>query len=199
MKINSKIKLPLTWFWCIDIYFYALAFPVIQCIVNKQLTVALYALPSLVICLFGGMMDLFITEKKTMAMLYDKWFYPITILDGGIWVGYFILWINGVIPDTWYPLASAIMHVTTVNLSMTLRMELSNRMFPISADKMEFSNACGIVSKLFNALGCITILAVSIKSFLLAKWILLFAMVIDNVIFVLIRCWFERKRRKNEE
>lgn len=200
MKINSKIKLPLTWLWCLDIYFYALAFPIIQCIVNKQLTIALYAIPSLIICVLGGMTDLFITEKDTMAMLYDRWFYHITFLDAGVWITYFALWIAGIIPDTWYPIATAIMHVTTVNLSMTLRTELSNRLFPVSADKTEFHNARGIISKMFNAIGSVMILAISIQSFLLAKWILLVAMVIDNAIFICIRRWFEKKQRvKNED
>ena len=192
MKINNKVKMPLAWAWCVNVYFYALAFPVIQCIVNKQLSVALYAVPSLIVCLFGGLMNLRITEKETMQMLYDHWFLPITLFDASVWIGYFALWLVGLIPDTWYPICAAIMHVSTVQLSNAIRNELKNRMFPDSVEKTEFDNACGVLCDWFNAAGCIFLLLLSIKSFALAKVIMLFAMVVDNLLFVLIWRHFER-------
>jgi len=190
--------MPLAWAWCVDVYFYALAFPVIQCVVNKQLSVALYAIPSLVICLFGGLLNLRITEKETMRKLYDNWFLPITLFDASVWIGYFALWLGGVVPDTWYPIAAAIMHVSTVQLSMAIRNELKNRMFPDSSEKTEFYNACGILCDWFNAAGCITILLCSIKSFVLARAILLFAMVVDNLSFILIWRYFERRKSNDK-
>lgn len=197
MKINNKVKMPLAWAWCVDVYFYALAFPVIQCIVNKQLSVALYAIPSLIVCLLGGFLNLRITEKETMRKLYDNWFLPITVFDASVWIGYFALWLGGIAPDTWYPIAAAIMNVSTVQLSIAVRNELKNRMFPDSSEKTEFENACCILSDLFNAAGCITILLFSIKSFALAKAILLFAVVIDNLLFILIWRHFESGKKNN--
>lgn len=99
MKINQKIKCPLTWVWSIDIYFYAVSFPVIQCIVNRQLTIPLYAIPSLIVCLFGGLLNLHITEKKTLEYLYDNWFLQITLFDAFVWIAYFALWVFEVVPD----------------------------------------------------------------------------------------------------
>ncbi len=194
MKINQKIKCPLTWAWSIDIYFYAVSFPVIQCIVNRQLTIPLYAIPSLIVCLFGGLLNLGITEKKTLEYLYDNWFLQITLFDALVWIAYFALWIFEVVPDKWYPIASSIMHVSTVQLSRAIRSELENRLYPISEEKTEFDNACGILCDLFNALGSITILLLSIKSFLLAKTILLFALIVDNMLFLLI--WQHFKKGK---
>jgi len=86
IQINSKVKSPLAWMWSIDVYFYALAFPVIQCVVNKQLDVALYALPNLITCLFGGLLNLKITNKDTMKYLYDRHFLKITIFDAMVWI-----------------------------------------------------------------------------------------------------------------
>lgn len=195
MKINSKVKLPITWFWCIDVYFYALAFPIIQCVVNKQLNVALYAIPSLILSFFGGMLNLKITEKETMKLLYDKWFLHITMIDAAVWIGYFSLWSFNLIPDTWYPVACAIMHVSTVELSKAVRGELKNRLFPLSDDKTEFDNACGILYSFFNSLACMVLLITSLESFFLAKCILLVAMVVDNLIFLIIWWCFQVKRR----
>ena len=141
MPVNPKIKMPLVWLWSVDIYFYALAFPVISCFVNRQLTVSLYALPGLISCMFGGILNLRITEKRTMAMLYDRWFLQITLFDAVVWMAYFALWMTGVFPDTWFPVASAVMHVTTVQLSIAIRSEFENRLFPESDEKTEFDNA----------------------------------------------------------
>ncbi len=195
MPVNPKIKMPLVWLWSVDIYFYALAFPVISCFVNRQLTVSLYALPGLITCLFGGILNLRITEKRTMAMLYDRWFLQITLFDAVVWMAYFALWMTGVFPDRWYPVASAVMHVTTVQLSMAIRSEFENRLFPESDEKTEFDNARGILCNLLNAAGCLTILLLSIESFMLARAILLFAMVVDNGCFIWIWRDFQKHGR----
>jgi len=106
------------------------------------------------------------------------------------------------VPDTWYPVAAAIMHVTTVNLSQCIRSELQNKMFPESDDRTEFSNACSILCNMFNAIACIMLLVFSIRPFFLAKAILMFAMVIDNLLFITIWRRFENGRKsgaKNED
>ena len=196
MRLNSKVRCPLTWLWCVDVYFYALSFPVVQCFVNRQLTVALYAVPGLIICLLGGLLNLRITERETMRALYDRWYLPITLLDAAVWIGYFCLWMAGVIPDTWYPVAAAVMHVSTVQFSRAIREELKNRIYPESSEKTEFENACRVSTDLFNAAGCVMILAIGFESFTLARWVLVFAMVVDNAMFILIWRLFETGRLK---
>lgn len=194
MRLNRKVRLPLVWLWCADVWFYALAFPVVQCFVNRQLTVALYALPGLIICFFGGLLNLRITDRLTMAMLYDRWFTQITLLDAFVWIAYFALWIAGIVPDRWYPVAASVMHVSTVQFSRAVREELKNRMYPLSADRTEFDNACSIVTDMLNAVACALLLLTGMESFVIGRWILVFAMVVDNALFLYIRWAFEHGR-----
>ena len=194
MKINQKIKTWLPWVWCIDIFFYAMAFPVIICVVNKKLDVLQYTVPSLIFSACGGLLNLKITEKTTMKYLYENWFWQITILDAFIWLTYFSLWIAGIIPDKAYPIMAAVMHVSTVELSKTVRMEFENRLFPVSEDKTEFGNACGIIMNLYNSIACIILIVSCLKSMLFGQLLLMFAMVVDNAIFLWLWRRFETGR-----
>lgn len=174
----------LTWVWCIDTFFYSLAFPIVHCVVNRQLDMMQYAVPSLIFSACGGLLNLKITEKATMRRMYDRWFLQITLLDMGVWLAYFSLWMAGFVPDRWYPVACAIMHVSTVELSRAVRMEFENRLFPKSEDRTEFGNACGIATRLYNSVACVILMLACLKSMKLGQAILMFAMIVDNLVFM---------------
>lgn len=199
--MNGRIRTILPWIWCFDVSLYAFSFPLVHCAVNRQLDVVQYAIPSLIFSLCGGLLNLKITEKKTMRLLYDRWFLQITVFDMAIWLVYFVFWMAGVFPDKWYPVAASVMHVTTVELSNAVRSELENRVFPLSEDKTEFCNACAIVSRLYNAIGCVVLMASCVKSILIGQIVLVVAMTVDNLLFLFIwrrhesgrlKCWLER-------
>lgn len=192
MRINSKIRTFLPWVWCWDTFLYALAFPIVQCVVNRQLDVLQYSAPLLVASTFGGLINLKITEKDVMRMLYDRWFWQITAFDALVWLAYFSLWIAGAVPDRWYPMAASIMRVTTVELSIAIRMEFKNRLFPASEDRTEFENACGIVENLYNSLACVILIVSCAKSMLFGQIVLMVAMIVDNAVVLCLWRRFER-------
>ena len=194
MKINKYLKRKLTWMWAFDCYFYSLAFPVIMWIINKERSVTFYVLPSIIMTLFGGSLNAVTTSQETVKILYEKYFIHITVFDSIVWLVYFAIWMLGLVPDSWYPIASAIMHVSTVQLSITVREELKNRIFPISKERTEFAQANHIAHDILGAMAGITLLIIGLKSFNIARWILVFAMVIDNVIMLGIHYQFEKKQ-----
>ena len=189
--INKYLKTRLTWLWSFDCYLYSLVFPVIMYVINKERTITFYVIPTIIMALFGGVLNAFITERRTMKKLYDKYFNAITIGDAIIWISYFIVWIIGWVPDQWYPVAAAIMNVSTVQFSVAVREELKNRMFPVSEERTEFGNACYIAHSILTAAAGITLLLVGLKSFEIARLILVVAMVIDNAIMLFIHYRFE--------
>ena len=193
--MNKYIKNHLAWILSLDTYMYALAFPVIMWVINKERSIALYVLPSTIMCLFGGTLNAFITGRKSMELLYNKYFNFITIMDAVIWITYFMIWILGWVPDSWYPVASAVMHVTTVQLSRAIREELRNRIFPNSTDKTEFQQACHTATDVLEAIAGITLIVVGLKSFNIARVILMLAMVIDNGIILVIHSRFESGKK----
>ena len=88
---NKYLKSKLTWLWSFDCYLYSLTFPIIMYAINKERTITFYVLPEIIGTLFGGILNAFITEQKTMKKLYDKYFNTITIGDAVIWIGYFTI------------------------------------------------------------------------------------------------------------
>ena len=178
--MNKYLKSRLAYANSIDMLFYATAFPLIEFFVNKTRTLDQYVIPGIIMCLFGSILDSIITSKEAKRRLYEGWFTTITLFDACIWCAYFALWFAHVIPDNWYPIASAVMHVSTVKFSCAIRQEMISRIFPRSEDRVEFTDACNIIRQIENCIGGLVLLCVSIKSIEIAKAIMLFAMTVDN-------------------
>jgi len=189
---NPQLWNPLAWLMSFDVFIYAVSFPVVICAVNRQLSVFHYAMPTVISCGGTALIKSFVTEKSFQKKLYDSHFLLITIFDATIWIGYFILWIAGFVPDSIYPIANAVMVVTTIELSCAVRNEQRSRLFPQSDALVEFNNACGVICCLLNALGSGLTLLCAIKSFTLARIIFVIAMTIDNAIAIGIYRWMQK-------
>ena len=189
--MNKYLTRKLTYANSIDVLFYATAFPLIEFFVNKTRTMNQYVIPGIIMCLFGSILDSIITSKEAKRRLYDGWFTTITIIDGVIWCAYFALWFAHLVPDNWYPIASAIMHVTTVKFSCAIRQEMISRIFPRSEDRVEFTDACNIVKQVENVIGGLILLCVSINSIELAKAVMLIAITVDNAMVM----WIHHRHR----